>query len=137
MTGFSGKLISTECMRECFPEQSFPKKGICEMSYRSTDTVLVAGGDMRFAALAAELSKTKRVYAAGFDRSALSCETDSGVIPADVLNIPERVDILILPMPVSDDGVTLCAPFYSGTVSLDALAGCVKEKGFVFGGRVS
>ncbi len=100
-------------------------------------TVLVAGGDMRFAALAAELSEKRKVYAAGFDRSALSCGNCEKIIAADVMNIPERADILILPMPVSDDGVTLCAPFYSGTIGLETLTGCVKDGGTVFGGRVT
>lgn len=104
------------------------------MSENLQGTVLVAGGDMRFAALAAELSRSRRVYAVGFDKSALSCNK---IITADVMNIPERADILILPMPVSDDGVTLCAPFYSGTIGLDSLTGCMKDGGAVFGGRVS
>lgn len=97
-------------------------------------TVIVAGGDMRFVSLAQMLAKRCRVYAVGFDRSVI---TDEKIILTDVVSIGERADMLILPMPVSEDGVTLNCPFYSGTVDLASLAGLVKDGGTVFGGRVS
>lgn len=124
------------------------QKGICEMPEKLPgsaagkarpddilpETIIVAGGDLRFVSLAQMLAQRRRVYAIGFDRSVIP---DEKIILTDVMNIPERADMLILPMPVSEDGVTLCCPFYTGAADLSALAGRVKENGKVFGGRVT
>ncbi|MCI7768524.1 MAG: dipicolinate synthase subunit DpsA [Oscillospiraceae bacterium] len=96
---------------------------------------IVAGGDMRFSALAEQLAETKRVCTLGFDKNLF---TSKGIITAEnVMSIPDRADCLILPIPVSSDGTTLNAPYYSGTISLSELPSCVKENGIVFGGKIS
>ncbi|MBQ5333459.1 MAG: dipicolinate synthase subunit DpsA [Oscillospiraceae bacterium] len=100
-----------------------------------SERYIVAGGDMRFSALAEQLAESKRVCTLGFDKNLF---TSTGIITAEnVMSIPGRADCLILPLPVSTDGTTLNAPYYSGTISLSELPSCVKENGIVFGGRIS
>ncbi|MCH5194497.1 MAG: dipicolinate synthase subunit DpsA [Oscillospiraceae bacterium] len=98
-------------------------------------TFLIAGGDLRFAALADVLSEHDRVYAVGFDRTAAMSDKVRTVDSAH--SIPERADCLILPLPVSADGVTVSAPFSGKSISLESLTHTIKENGIVFGGMIS
>lgn len=103
----------------------------CAMS----DTYIIAGGDLRFSALAEQLGEKHRVYTVGFDRNIF---TAGNITVADnVMSIPERADYLVLPLPPSQDDITLNTPYYRGTVSLKELSGKVKDGGLVFGGRIS
>ncbi|MGN0636816.1 MAG: dipicolinate synthase subunit DpsA [Huintestinicola sp.] len=100
-----------------------------------SERYIIAGGDMRFSALAEQLSEKARVCTVGFDKNIFGSER---IIAAEsVMSVPYRADCLVLPLPVSSDGITLNAPFYSGTVSLSELTSCVKKDGIVFGGRIS
>lgn len=95
---------------------------------------------MRFAALAEQLAENNSVYALGFDRNIFSSEKTDKALPVlteNILSISERADYLILPLPASNDGVTLNAPFFRGTVTLESLVTAVKEDGIVFGGKLS
>lgn len=96
---------------------------------------LIAGGDLRFAALADRLAENGIVYAAGFDRSAVMSEK---VILTDrISDLKERADYLVLPLPSSPDGVTVNAPYSGHSISLESLSHAVKENGVVFGGMVT
>lgn len=98
-------------------------------------TFLIAGGDLRFAALADFLAADNRVYAAGFDRNVTMSPR---VQTADSLvSLNERVDCLILPLPASADGVTVSTPFSGRSISLESLTHTLKEDGIVFGGFIS
>ncbi len=104
------------------------------------NTYIIAGGDMRFTALASYLArKGGRIYMLGFDRNTL----DETAVPSnitllrDISALEERADYLILPLPVSNDGTTLNTPYFSGTIPLKSLCSAVSEDGIVFGGRLS
>lgn len=86
---------------------------------------IAAGGDRRLSAAASFFEEkgctVERVLGCGFD--------DIGnVIPADYL---------ILPMPVTIDGVNLSAPDSEKAFPLAGLSSLVKKGGIVFGGRIS
>ena len=98
-------------------------------------TFLIAGGDLRFAALADVLANHDRVYAVGFDRTAALPDKVKNIDSAS--SMPERVDCLVLPLPVSADGVTVSTPFSGKSISLESLTHTIKENGIVFGGMIS
>lgn len=91
-------------------------------------TALVAGGDLRYVYTAHALAERFDVYAAGFSAQDL---------PFPEIKLAEdefpACDILVLPMPVSDDGVFVNA--LQGRISLEALAACVRPDGVVCGGK--
>lgn len=95
--------------------------------------LLVAGGDLRQLTAAAELAKDSTVTVTGFDRF--------GTLPASLTaaehmqDLPQMLDALILPMPVTQDGGFLHTPFGSRAVRLSALLPLVKPAGLVLGGR--
>lgn len=100
-----------------------------------TRTFLIAGGDLRFAALADFLAADNRVFAVGFDRNVTMSPKVQTV--DSIVSLNERVDCLILPLPASADGVTVSTPFSGKSISLESLSHTVKEKGIVFGGFIS
>ncbi|MDE6596219.1 MAG: hypothetical protein K2K44_09445, partial [Oscillospiraceae bacterium] len=81
-------------------------------------TFLIAGGDLRFAALADVLAEENRVYAVGFDRNVSM--SDKVKTADSVSAIDTRVDCLILPLPASADGVTVSTPFSGRSISLES-----------------
>ncbi len=91
--------------------------------------LLVAGGDLRQIAAARRLARYHAVEVIGFD------------VAGDLPTLPTgaeygTLDHLILPMPVTRDGVFLHMPMYSGSaVSLQSLLPLVKHGGMVMGGR--
>ncbi len=98
-------------------------------------TFLIAGGDLRFATLAETLADFYTVYAVGFDRNAAS----SGKVRLidRITDMDCRADYIVLPLPVSADGVTVSTPYSSSTLSLGSLVPVIKENGIVFGGMIS
>lgn len=98
-------------------------------------TFLIAGGDLRFAALADVLAEENRVYAVGFDRNVSM--SDKVKITDSVSAVGERVDCLILPLPASADGVTVSTPFSGRSISIESLSNAIKENGIVLGGMIS
>lgn len=91
--------------------------------------LLVAGGDLRQITAARRLAQYHTVQVMGFDAAA--------ELPVLSLGAPHgALDALILPMPVTRDGVFLHTPMYSGSaVSLQSLLPLVKHGGLVAGGR--
>ncbi len=99
----------------------------------SRKTVLVAGGDLRYVYTARALASHFQVYAAGFTRQ---------IAPFDEVKLTESAgeelpmcDVLVLPLPVSEDGVFVHAPFGRQNLSLKGLLAALKPGGIVLGGR--
>lgn len=92
-------------------------------------SLLLAGGGLRQMYAAAALARKYTVYAAGLDAM------PEHVLPADALT--GQADALVLPMPVTRDGVHLNVPPEAETVSLPDLLKRVKPDGIVTGGRMT
>ena len=98
-------------------------------------SLLAAGGDLRQLTAAKVLAAEYAVTVIGFDRF--------GKLPAEVTaaerlqELPAQLDALLLPMPVTQEGIFLHAPFSSSTIALPALLPLVKPGGTVFGGRMT
>lgn len=96
--------------------------------------LLVAGGDLRQVTAAASLAADYAVSVIGFDRF--------GKLPAAVSAVehiqalPKEIDALILPMPVTQDGLFLHTPFGSSAIPLSTLLPLVRPGGMVLGGRL-
>ncbi len=96
---------------------------------------LIAGGDLRYIALAETLSQNNRVYTVGFDKNVIS---SNKIMPAESLvSFNERVDYIVLPLIASNDGITLNTPFSGQSIPISGLTSVIKENGIVFGGRIS
>lgn len=94
---------------------------------------LVVGGDLRQVYTAKKLAENNKVYAAGFD----SYPADDNVIQVDhKLELPESVDYIILPLPASQNGVFVNAPFCRNNIPLSGLVTLLKSDGIVFGGKI-
>ncbi len=93
----------------------------------------VVGGDGRQIALAESLvSGGFEVYACGFDRVRFA----NGVRKASLDEVAERCDVVILPLPVTDDGKTLKTDYGEDKIVLDdGFAGKMRGKR-VFGGMM-
>lgn len=75
---------------------------------------LVVGGDLRQVYTAKKLAENNKVYAAGFDNNIIG---DINVIHVDhKLELPEIADYIILPLPASQNGVFVNAPFCPETI---------------------
>ncbi len=94
-------------------------------------TILVAGGDLRYGYAAQALAEKFDVFAVGLARQSLSEKIRLIESPAEI----PTCDILILPMPVSDDGVLVNAPFSQNNLSLNFLTAKLKSDGLAFGGK--
>lgn len=97
--------------------------------------VLVAGGDLRQFYAAKKLSEKFRVYVLGFDN--ISRNTCNAELLSDISLMPEKADCLLLPLPVSDDGINLSAPFCIKKVPLLSLKPFLKKNAVVTGGRMT
>ena len=96
---------------------------------------LVAGGDLRSVYLARKLAEKNKVYALGFDKNMIP---DSPVMTVDSLfSLHSRTDCIVLPIPVSNDGVMVNCPYGRNSIPLSGLVTAVKENGTVFGGKIS
>lgn len=96
---------------------------------------LVAGGDLRSVYLARKLAEKNKVYALGFDKNMIP---DSPVMTVDSLvSLHSRPDCIVLPIPVSNDGVMVNCPYGRNSIPLSGLVTAVKENGTVFGGKIS
>ena len=96
-------------------------------------TILVAGGDLRYVYTARALTKAYQVYAVGFTRQFLP-DADIHLCESAADGMPQ-CDVLILPMPVSDDGVLVNAPFSRQALPLKSFLPCLKPDALVFGGK--
>ena len=96
-------------------------------------TMLAAGGDLRQITASARLAKHHSVSITGFDRFG---SLPAGVAAAALSGMtPQSLDALLLPMPVTQDGLFLYTPFSSSALRLSELLPLVKTGGTVFGGR--
>ncbi len=98
-------------------------------------TFFIVGGDLRFAALADVLAENNRVFAVGFDRTAIM--SDKVQTSDSVFSLHERADCIVLPLPASADGITVSTPFSGRNISLESLTHIIKENGILFGGMIS
>ena len=95
---------------------------------------LVAGGDLRFVKLAEYLAENGNdVYSAGFDKNIVPSEKVHTL--KNLMSLNERMDYIILPLPVSNDGVNINTPYSGSIIPAAALCSFLKEDGIVFGGR--
>ena len=94
-------------------------------------TILVAGGDLRYVYTARAFRQSCHVCAIGFTRQFLQdpaitlAETAADALPL--------CDALVLPMPVSDDGVLVNAPFSRQSIPLESLLPRLQPDALVFG----
>ncbi|MBR1529714.1 MAG: dipicolinate synthase subunit DpsA [Oscillospiraceae bacterium] len=95
-------------------------------------TVIVAGGDLRYGYTAAALAEKFETYAVGFTRQIIPDQVNLIESAADGLPM---YDILVLPMPVSDDGVLVNAPFSQSNLSLKGLISRLRPNAVVLGGK--
>jgi len=96
------------------------------------ETLLLAGGGQRQMHMAAALAKKYAVYALGFERF--------GALPEGIRQAEElqgAADALILPLPVTKDGVFIDAPYGSRTLRLTEVLPSVRRGGTVLGGRMT
>lgn len=100
-----------------------------------SEKYLVAGGDLRFAALADSLSSGNEVFSLGFDRNVTPSEKVHFV--KNIISLEERPDYIILPLPASNDGININMPYSSKIVPIASLLPVIKENGIVFGGRLT
>ena len=95
--------------------------------------ILVAGGDLRYGYTAQALAEHYEVWAVGFTRQFLPDERIRLVeSAADGLPL---CDVLLLPMPVSEDGVLVNAPYSRQHLPLAGFLPKIREGGLVLGGR--
>lgn len=96
--------------------------------------ILVAGGDMRSAILANLLSRDGHMVSiCGFDNFK---DFDSEVIIADGANAASDSDIIILPLPISQDGIMLYTPLASENTRLAPIINSANGSAIITGGRV-
>ncbi len=101
----------------------------------SEKVYLVAGGDTRFLKLSELLSRKGKVYLLGFD--------EKGEIPKEVTYLKtisalkEQPDCVVLPMPVTKDGVTLYTPLCNENIKLNYIFDLCHRNTLVFGGKIT
>lgn len=99
------------------------------------DTFAVLGGDLRSTYLAGLLAEDGcQVIAAGFDNADLpGCVTGC----TDPKHATAPADCVILPLPVTVDGISLNAPFSRHTIPLDDILHALRPDQLVVGGQLS
>ena len=90
-------------------------------------SILVAGGDLRQTFLALSLKGEYDTYVYGIDECYFA--------DTNICGCNKKYDAAILPIPVSNNGETLFAPFYKDKISLSEIASKIKEGGTIFGGK--
>ena len=101
---------------------------------KSDKVILVAGGDLRQTYIAEQFTKlSSMVYAVGFDEE---ITLDGNIHTSkNYKEIAKLADIIILPMPVSNDGERLNAPFAESDIYLNRLFSNIKKDAVVLGGK--
>ncbi len=99
------------------------------------ETFAVIGGDLRSSYLAKALATDGyKVITAGFDATELPAGVTGCTNPTQAVAL---ADCVVLPMPVTTDGVTVNAPFSRSKIRLDAVLNEMRPTQKVFGGAVS
>ena len=97
-------------------------------------TVSVAGGDLRQLTIAKELADDGHdVTIYGFNRDMIPNGIKNTADPGTALNS----DIIILPVPVSFDNITINMPFCDKSLSINELTENINPLSVVFGGRIT
>ncbi|MGN0585741.1 MAG: dipicolinate synthase subunit DpsA [Oscillospiraceae bacterium] len=92
-------------------------------------TFLIAGGDLRFIRLAEYLAtRGGEVYTMGFDKAPSVPET------VRQCSSPRPADYIILPLPVSNDGITVNTPYSDKVLLISDIISAAKTD-VIFGGR--
>ncbi len=101
---------------------------------RTIETFAVVGGDLRSAYLAGALARDGcRVITSGLEGTELpACVTAC----TNVAQAVALADCVILPLPVTTDGVNVNAPFSRVPVPLDTVIQAVREDQLLFGGQI-
>ncbi len=96
---------------------------------------LVVGGDLRQVYTAEALSERNyKVYAAGFDNNISFSEK---IIPVTgILEMPEKADVIVLPLPASQNGIFVNTPFCKNNIPLTSLSSVLRDDGLVLGGKL-
>ncbi len=99
------------------------------------ETFAVIGGDLRSSYLAGALAADGfKVITAGFDATELPMGVTGCTNPTQAVALS---DCVILPMPVTTDGMTVNAPFSRSKIRLDAVLNEMRPHQKLFGGSVS
>lgn len=102
---------------------------------KQLETMAVIGGDLRAAYLAGTLAADGyRVITSGFDGTELPPCVTACTNPSQAISL---ADCVILPLPVSTDGVNINAPFSRIPIPLETVIQAVREDQLVFGGQIS
>ena len=97
-------------------------------------TVSVAGGDLRQLTIAKELADDGYdVTIYGFNKDMIPKGVKNTADPGTALNS----DIIILPVPVSFDNITINMPFCENSLSINELTENINPLSVVFGGRIT
>ncbi len=95
---------------------------------------LVVGGDMRQIYAAKKLSEKFVVYAAGFD--CYTSNAENVIFIGHLLEMPQKADYILYPLPVSSNGVYVNAPFCENDILLTDTLSLLKDNGMIFGGKI-
>ncbi len=101
---------------------------------RTIETFAVIGGDLRSAYLAGSLAADGcRVITSGFDGAELPACVTACTNPTQAITL---ADCVILPLPVSTDGVNVNAPFSRVPIPLETVVQAVREDQLLLGGQI-
>lgn len=99
-------------------------------------TFLVLGGDLRQIYLADKLSESFTVYTYATDTPSGHISSSISLSSLAQINKGGGVDVLVLPLLATQDGVTVETPFYQEKILISDLLGLVKKGGVVLGGKL-
>lgn len=103
---------------------------------KSDKIILIVGGDLRQSYLAEQFTHhSDNVYAVGFDEE-ITLDGNINIVE-NYRDAAKIADIVVLPMPVSDDGKKVNAPFSSNDIYIDKLFANIKKSAVVLGGKFS
>ena len=93
--------------------------------------LLIVGGDERFISSAERFSKYYEMFTIGFHHEKMLN------ICTELCNFKEisQCDVVVLPVPVSTDGVHVNAPFAEKLIPVETLIPCLKKNAVIYGGK--
>lgn len=101
---------------------------------RTIETYAVIGGDLRSVYLAGALAADgSRVITSGFDGTELPACVTACTNPVQAITL---ADCVILPLPVSTDGIHVNAPFSRVPIPLDSVVQAMRDDQLLLGGQI-
>lgn len=94
---------------------------------------IVAGGDERQIYAAIKLAEKYNVYIFGLENS--DADTGKAKKIENINEIIKKADCLILPLPVSQEGIFLNTPLSDRKITLSSLSKALNPRGIILGGR--